>query len=77
MLGSVLLLLALLWLPGAFLTVDPGHRGVVQRFGRLVAHQLRIRSFRRAAGVDQTEWRAAETGGRDPTLRLDWTDWVA
>ncbi|MDJ0870126.1 MAG: SPFH domain-containing protein, partial [Myxococcota bacterium] len=39
-LGGVLLLLALLWLPSAFLTVDPGHRGVVQRFGRVVAADL-------------------------------------
>jgi HflK protein len=39
-LGGAALLLALGWLPGALLVVEPGQRGVVQRFGRIVASDL-------------------------------------
>ncbi len=39
-LGTVTLLLALVFLPNAFLVVEPGHRGFVQRFGRVVASDL-------------------------------------
>ena len=39
-LGGAALLLAVGWLPGGFLVVDPGQLGVVQRFGRIVASDL-------------------------------------
>ncbi len=39
-LGGAALLLVLALLPNAFLVVDPGHRGIVQRFGRVVAGDL-------------------------------------
>ncbi|MCG8588288.1 MAG: permease, partial [Proteobacteria bacterium] len=39
-LGGGLVLLALIWLPGGLLVVEPGYRGVVQRFGRVVESDL-------------------------------------
>ncbi len=39
-LGAVALLLALTVLPSAFLIVEPGQRGIVQRFGRVVGSDL-------------------------------------
>jgi len=39
-LGSAALLVALIFLPNAFLVVEPGHRGIVQRFGRVVESGL-------------------------------------
>lgn len=40
LLAAIVLLALMLWLPGAFLTVEPGQRGLVQRFGRVVAADL-------------------------------------
>ncbi len=39
-LGAFSLLLVLTFLPNALLVVEPGHRGIVQRFGRVVADDL-------------------------------------
>jgi HflK protein len=40
LLATLALLLLLGFLPGALLVVEPGHRGIVQRFGRVVASDL-------------------------------------
>ncbi|MGH0028524.1 MAG: SO_0444 family Cu/Zn efflux transporter, partial [Myxococcota bacterium] len=73
-LGSASLLLALLWLPGAFLTVDPGQRGVVQRFGRVVAADLEPGlhlhwppPIGRGSVVDVARIREVQIGDRDST----------
>jgi len=71
-LGGGVLLLALLWLPSAFLTVEPGHVGVVQRFGRVVAGDLEPGlhlhwppPIGRGSVVDVERIREVEIGARD------------